>query len=96
MRARNTSQKDEFSTRGTLEDLSVFYDSQSCFGLPRQSIRSNSDRLKLFKQTLGDVQSMYDDTGAYDMLYSEIKEICHKAWSERFNYLCIDMTKKCR
>ena len=27
------------------------------------------------------------------MLYSEFKEICHKAWSEQFNYLCIDMTK---
>ena len=36
---------------------------------------------------------MYYDIGAYDMLYSEIKEMCLKAWSERFNYLCIDMTK---
>ena len=24
--------------------------------------------------------------------YDEFKEMCHKAWSERFNYLCIDMT----
>ena len=23
----------------------------------------------------------------------EFKEMCHKAWSERFNYLCIDMVK---
>ena len=36
---------------------------------------------------------MYYDIGAYDMLYSEFKEMCHKAWSEKFNYLCIDMTK---
>ena len=27
------------------------------------------------------------------MIYSENKEMCHKAWSKRFNYLCIDMTK---
>ena len=27
------------------------------------------------------------------MLYSEYKEMCHNAWSERFSYLCIDMTK---
>ena len=91
--SRNSSQKEEFCTRGTLEDLSVFYVSQSYFGFPRQSIRSNSDRIKLLKQTLGDVQSMYDDFGAYDMLHSEFKEMCHKAWSERFNYFCIDMTK---
>ena len=37
---------------------------------------------------------MYYDIGAYDMKYDEFKEMCHKAWDERFNYLCIDMTKK--
>ena len=36
---------------------------------------------------------MYYDTGAYDMKYAEFKEMCHEAWSERFNYLCIDKTK---
>ena len=36
---------------------------------------------------------MYDDIGAYDMFNSEIKEMCHKAWSERIYYLCNDMTK---
>ena len=36
---------------------------------------------------------MYCDIGADDMKYDEWKEICHKAWSEKFNCLCIDMTK---
>ena len=27
------------------------------------------------------------------MKNDEFKEMCHKTWSERFNYLCIDMTK---
>ena len=27
------------------------------------------------------------------MIYSEFEEMCHKTWGERFNYLCIDMTK---
>ena len=65
--ARNCSQIDEFFTRGRHEDLNVYYISQSYFGLPGQSIRNNSDRLILFKQTLRDVQSMYYDIGAYDM-----------------------------
>ena len=56
--ARNSSQIDVFYTRGRQEDLSVFYVSHGYFGLPRQSIRNNSDRLILFKQTLRDVQSM--------------------------------------
>ena len=57
--AKNSSQIDEFFTRGRHEDLDVYYISQSYFALPRQSIRNNSDRLILFKQTLRDVQSMY-------------------------------------
>ena len=91
--AKNSSQIDEFFTRGRHEDLDVYYISQSYFGLPRQSSRNNSDRLILFKQTLRDVQSMYYDIGAYDMNYDEFKLMCHKAWYEKYNYLCIDMTK---
>ena len=90
--ARNSSQIDDFYTRGRHENLEVYYISQSCFGLPRESIRNNSDRLILFKQTLRDVQSMYYDIGTYDMLYSEFK-MCRKAWGEKFKYLCFDMTK---
>ena len=36
---------------------------------------------------------MYYDIGAYDMNYDEFKQMCHKAWSEKYNYLCIDMSK---
>ena len=91
--ARNSSQIDELFTKGRHEDLDVCYISQSYFGLPRQSIRKNSDRLILFKQTLRDVHKMYQDIGAFDMIYDELKEMCRVAWSEKFNYLCIDMTK---
>ena len=79
---RNSSQIDKFFTRRRHEDLDVYYIIQSYFALPRQSIRNNSDRLKLFKQTLRDVQSMYYDIGAYDMKNDEFKEMCHKPWSE--------------
>ena len=75
------------------EDLDVYYISQSSFALPRQSIRNNSDRIMSLKQTLRGVESMYYDIGAYDMINDEFKKMCHKAWSERFNYLCNDMAK---
>ena len=91
--AKNSSQIDEFLTRGRHEDLDVFYISQIYFALPKQSIRNNSDRLMLFKQTLRDVQSMYHDIGAFDMIYDEFMEMYRVAWSEKLNYLCIDMAK---
>ena len=91
--ARNSSQKDDFFTRERHGNLDVFYISQSYFSLPRQNIRNNSDRIILFKKTLRDVQSMCYDIGAYDLLYAEYKEMCHKAWSENNNYLFIEMIK---
>ena len=91
--ARNSSQIDEIFTRGRHEDLDVKNISQSYFALPRQSIRNNSYRLLLFKQTLRVVQSMCYDVGAYDMKYDEFKEMCHKVWSERFNYFSFDLVK---
>ena len=69
--AGNSSQIDEFFTRGRHEDLEVYYISQSYFALPRQSIGINSDRLIMFKQTLRDVQNMSYDVGAYDMNYGD-------------------------
>ena len=91
--ARNSSQIDDILTRGRHEDLDVYYISQSYFALPSQGFRNTSDRLLLFKQTLRNVQSVYYEIGAYDMNYDDFKEMCHEAWDERYNYLCIDMTK---
>ena len=90
---RNSSQIHEFFTIRGHEALDVYYISQSNFGLPTRSISNNSHRIILSKQTFRDVESMYKDIGGYDMAYCEIKEMCRKAWSERFNYLRIDMTK---
>ena len=56
--ARNSSQINEFFKRGIHEDLDVYYIIQSYFALPIRSIGNNNDTLILFKQTLGDVQSM--------------------------------------
>ena len=89
--ARNSSQKNDFFTRGRHEHSDVCYFSQSSFGLPRQSIRINSDRLILFKQTLRDVESMYKDIGVYDIKYDEFKEMCRKARSESINYSRIEI-----
>ena len=81
--ARNCSQIDELFTRGRHEKLHVYYSSQSYFGLPRQRIRINSDRVILFKQSSQDVESMYRDIRAYNMEYRELKRTCREAWSEK-------------
>ena len=91
--AQNSSKIDEFFTRGRHEKLDVYYIIQSYFGLLRQSIRNSSDRIKLFKQRIRDVESMYKENGGNDIKYDELKEMCRKAWNEKLNYLCIDTTE---
>ena len=93
LEARNSSQIDEFFTRGIHESLDVYYISQSYFALLRQSVRNNSDRIILFIETFTDVESMYKCIGGYDLADCEFKEMCREASSERFNYLCNNMTK---
>ena len=48
----------------------------------------------MFKQTLRDVQNMYQEIEVFDKNYDEFKEICRVAWRAKFNYLCIDLSKK--
>ena len=93
MGAGKSSQIDEVFTKGSHEDLDVCYISQSFLGLQRQSIRNNSDRLRLFNQTLRGVQCMYQDIGAFDLKHDEFKEMRRVAWSQKINYICIDKTK---
>ena len=97
LRARHKSPIDELFTRGRHEISDVYYISQSFFDLPRQSIRNNSDRIKLVEQTLGDVESMAKDIGVHDVEYGEIKDMCCKTWSEKITiYVLIgfDFKKK--
>ena len=37
---------------------------------------------------------MYKDIGGYGISYDEFKDICLNAWSEKFSYLCFDITRK--
>ena len=88
----NSSQLDKLITGGRHENLDVYYNSHTYLGFWRQSVRNNSDQILLFKQTLGGVESMDKDIGGFDMKYDEFKKMCRKAWSEKFNYRCFDMT----
>ena len=85
---------DQFFIRGRHNDLDIYYLSQSNFGLPKRTIRKNSNKIILFNQTLKDIEHIYQDVGGYDMSYDEFKELCKKSWEKHYNYLCIDRSKK--
>ena len=85
---------DQFYIRGRHNNLNIYYLSQSYFGLPKRTIRNNSNKIILFNQTLKDIEHIYRDVAGYDMNYDEFKDLCREPWDEDYNYLYIDRSKK--
>ena len=82
---------DSFLTRGSHNNLDVYYLSQSHFDLPKRTIRINSNIILLFQQTVEDVEHIYREIAGFDMSYEEFKELCRNSWKENYNFLLIDM-----
>ena len=57
-------------------------------------MRNNSYKILLFNQTLKDIEHINRDVAGYDMTYDENKEFCRKSREEKYNYLCINRSKK--
>ena len=93
--ARNGSENDEFAHKGDMKVWMFTILDRAFLVYPDKALETTnkSDILILFEQTLRDVQRMYYDIGTFDMLSSEFKELCRKAWNAKFNYLCVEMTK---
>ena len=87
------NQLSKYFTRGRHNNINVFYISQSFFHLPRKTIRNNSNILIFFNLPLRDVESIYHDIAGCDMNIKEFKRLCSLAWSKKYGYLIIDLTK---
>ena len=79
-----------FFTRGSYNDLDVYFLSQSYFDLPKRTIRSNSNIITFFQQTLKDVEHIYRDFAGFDMSYDEFKNLCRESWEENYIYLLLN------
>ena len=94
LESSNSRDIDQYFIRGRHNNLDIYYLSQSCFDLPKRTIRNNSNKIILFNQTLKGIEHIYRDVAGYDMNYDEFKQLCRKSWEEDYNYLCNDRSKK--
>ena len=58
------------------KDLDVYYLPQSYFDIPKRTIRSKSNIIILFQQSLKDVEHVYRDIPGFDMFYDEFNGLC--------------------
>ena len=55
----NSKHVDQYFIRGRHNDIDIYYLSQSYFGLPKRTIRNNSNKFFLFNQTLKNIEHVY-------------------------------------
>ena len=92
--SKQESNIDLFFTRGRHNNIDIYYISQSYFHLPKNTIRNNSNKIILFKQTLRDIILLFHDIAGLDMNLEDWKELCRKAWENDYDYLQIDRFAK--
>ena len=81
-----------YYTRGRHSNCDTFYISQNYFRLPRQTIRENANFIILFPQDDRNLNHIYADHCGNDMTIEEFKTFCRTVWSERHNFVTIDLT----
>ena len=85
---------DPFFTRRRHKDLDVFHSSQSYFDLHKRTIRIKSNLIiKIFQQTIKDVEPLYRDIAGFDMSFDEWETLCRDAWRVKYNYLILNKLK---
>ena len=80
-----------YYTRGRHNNCDTLYISQNYFALPRQSVRENSNFIILFPQNTKSVEHIHRDH-CTDIPFEEFKEFCQTVWSEKHNFIAIDLT----
>ena len=83
-----------FFTRGRHNNTGLYYISQSCFHLPKNTIRKISNIFISFKQTLRDIILLFYVIAGLDMNLDECNEFCCKAWENDYDFLQIDRFAK--
>ena len=86
----------KYYTRGRLSNIDSIYLAQSFFHLDRRCIRQNSNLFLLFEQAFKNLQHIYSDLAETHMSLEQFRTFTTKVWSEKYNFLTIDLTKPSR
>ena len=76
------------------KNIDIYYSSQSYFQLPKNTFRIISKINISFKQTPRDIVLLFHDIAGLDVNLEEWKQLCRKAWENKYDYLQIDRFTK--
>ena len=81
-----------YYTRGRHNNCDTIYIAQNYFRLPRHTIRENSNFIILIPQDVKNHTHIHADHCASDISLLEFKQFSHRVWSEKHNFITIDLT----
>lgn len=74
---------------GRHHNIDCIYIGQTYSKIPKQLIRDNANIIIIFKQDDTNLKHIYNDHVGSDMLYEMFKNLCGKAWSEKYGFVVI-------
>ena len=81
---------ESYYTKGRHNACQTIYISQSFFGIPKGTVRDNSNLLILFKLNNRDVSNIHDQIVRDDMDLDTFRRLCKKVWNEKYKFLVIN------
>lgn len=79
-----------YFSMGRHNHIDSIYIGQTYSKIPKQLIRDNVNFLIAFKQDEKNLKHIYNDHIGGEMTFERFREICGKAWQERYGFLVID------
>lgn len=79
-----------YFTMGRHNNIDTFYLGQTYSKIPKQLIRDNSNFVIIFKQDEMNLRHVHSDHVTTDMSFEDFKNICAKAWKDKYGFLIID------
>lgn len=81
--------KDYFAM-GRHNNIDMIYIGQTYSKIPKQLIRDNVNLICIFKQDDLNLKHIYNDHICSDMDFAKFKELCRRAWGEKYGFLVIN------
>lgn len=80
----------DYFAMGRHSIIDMVYIGQTYSKIPKQLIRDNVNLMIVFKQDDLNLKHIYNDHVCSDMTFIKFKEICGKAWTDKYGFLVIN------
>lgn len=87
--AENQNKMRSYFTMGRHNNIDSIYLGQTYSKIPKQLLRDNVNMIVVFKQDETNLKHIYNDHVGVDFSFNCFKELCCKAWMDKFGFVVI-------